>query len=106
MSYRPVVEYSCGRCARKWYSDPPKEEQKGPVAPTVAVSYSEPGEEPIDISFDVLCEGCKNTVKNLVQSISKEIKGKSPARRKGGAKKKEEPRTPPSSSKAHPNRMP
>jgi hypothetical protein len=79
MARRKTVEVTCDRCDRIEYR--PFEEEKGAPTPFLKAKALLLAEN-IDISFDDLCSPCEKTVKNLLESIAREIKGKSPKRAK------------------------
>lgn len=82
MPAKQVLQYDCGRCRRVWYV----EQNQPEVVTTVAVAANFDGAA-IDIKYDCLCEGCKKTVKSLLEAIGKEFKKAAPQR---GARKKKE----------------
>lgn len=76
MAKQQVVEVQCDRCKRKEYRPNAELDAKGgPDLHLVLMNGK------VDITFDDLCEPCKKTVSNYVESIKKVPKGKSPERR-------------------------
>lgn len=89
MPRKTVVQCNCDRCGRTWYEDALDKEGEPELLAAVAVTFvhhdkSAP-HNPICIKFEMLCESCEKTVKNLVAQIGKDLKHTSPKR---GAKKK------------------
>jgi len=79
------VEAKCSRCKRVEFVDP--DSAVVSLAVTMASSLEE---KPIrEVSFDELCNPCRQTVLNHIDQIAKAFRGKSP-KRKRGAKKEEE----------------
>jgi hypothetical protein len=64
-----VTKNDCERCGRTWYS-----ESCTDTAKAIVRMKDERGATIIDSSYDVLCEGCKQTVFNLLKALSREMK--------------------------------
>jgi len=100
---RPVVEYQCDRCRRKWFQD--KDEETAML--DAEFTSSELGVDgkrvTTTISFGVVCEKCEKAIKNYIKAIRcvKDATTRKP-RKKGGstgpeqAAKEEEGSSPPS----------
>lgn len=80
MASRQVVEHSCDRCTRTWYTDVAAEEQKVELKLTFSIGA-------LSVNYNCLCDGCTQTVGALVMQIAKVMKKSAPVR---GAKKKAE----------------
>lgn len=80
MARRPVVENTCERCTRTWYTDAAAEEAKVELKLSFSI-------DKLEVSYSCLCEGCTETVGALVRQIAKVMKKNAPVR---GAKKKAE----------------
>lgn len=79
---KTVCQNECERCGRTWYED---EEKPTPKAIVRLLDID--GKVVVDASYDVLCEGCVQTVTNLLKSLARDMKKLGPA--KGKAKKEE-----------------
>ena len=80
MPRNPVIENTCDRCTRSWYT---KADDKQ-IEVELKVSYGIGGNLPLVADFKCLCEGCQKTVLGLVESITKVMTKSAPIR---GAKK-------------------
>lgn len=80
MPRNPVIENTCDRCTRSWYTK--ADEKQTDVA--LKVSYAVGDALPLTADFKCLCEGCQKTVLGLVESITKVMTKSAPIR---GAKK-------------------
>lgn len=79
-----VIKYKCDRCPSEWYVDQ-VEGEKTPDPPSLSITYST-SDGADTVAFDALCESCRKAVEGYLSSLTKQLKGKSPAR-KNGAKK-------------------
>ena len=78
MAKRPVVEIRCDRCKRVEYREVKgAQPDEGVTMPILALHF-----KGMDVTFTDLCTPCDSTVTSLVESIKKELKGKSPKRNK------------------------
>lgn len=84
MPAKQVMQYDCDRCGRTWYLEP--DVKQTPFELTLKANI-----EAADVSLDYkcLCDGCRKTVKALLDSLGKTTKKSSPAGR--AKKKKDEP---------------
>jgi hypothetical protein len=90
MPKKLAVHFECERCPRSWFEDY-EEGQPMPESTEFAATLSYPLEQNcMEISFEVLCTSCVQTVRNLFDSINKTDK-KSPQR---GAKKEDSEESP------------
>jgi hypothetical protein len=78
MASRQVIENTCERCTRTWYTDASKPEPKVELKLSFAT---------VTVHYECLCDGCAKTVSALVEQIAKVMKKNAPVR---GAKKKVE----------------
>ena len=86
MSRKQMIEVKCDRCKRVEYV-PIKKEKKEEASLDLEFKPSAGGTHGrIKLKFNDLCSPCEKTIKNLIESIAREIKGKSPDR-KSDAKK-------------------
>lgn len=85
MARKRMIEVQCERCKRVEYvrADAVKSNS---VQLNLQFKPAKGGI--VKVSFEDLCDPCARTVSNLIQSIARDIKGKSPKRSK--AKKTEE----------------
>ena len=84
MARRQTIEVKCDRCKRIEYVNAKSGKS---VEADLDIKFRESGTgKKTAVKFDDLCSPCEKTVKNLIDSIVKEIKGKSPDR-KSDAKK-------------------
>lgn len=89
MPAKSVLQFTCERCPRVWYTEGVEETHDRIVVQVGAVQV---------IDYSVLCENCRKTVLEHLNSIGKVMKNHSPQR---GAKKKGGAATdPPSSNSA------
>ncbi len=88
MSRRQTIEVKCDRCKRIEYVPAPNKKDVG-AAPTLHVKGVLLNIKVL-IDFEDLCSPCEKTVKNLVDSIIKVIKGKSPDRNSDAKKEGDE----------------
>ena len=84
MARDKVVEIKCDRCKRVAYvSEGNINENK------LEILLTSSKEQELLVQFEDLCDPCLSTVRNHIDQISKEFKGKSPnrtgAEKKGGA---------------------
>lgn len=78
MPAKPVLQYSCNRCTRVWYS-----EVAEPV--NMLELKADLGDGEVVVNFECLCIGCRKTVRSLVEAMGRFIVKNSPIR---GAKNK------------------
>lgn len=90
MPRKLAVHFECERCPRTWFEDYTEGDDL-PEAPKFLATMSYPLEQNcMEISFEVLCKSCTQTVRNAFDSIGKTDK-KSPQR---GAKKEDSEESP------------
>lgn len=83
MTRKQMIEVKCDRCKRiEYVPASSKETDKAKLELRFRPSGKKPRVKEVDLEleFDDLCSPCENTVKNLIESIAREIKGKSPDR--------------------------
>lgn len=99
MPRKTVLQYDCDRCGRTWYEDAPKEAESMKCAGINVALFGSDGVL-TEAKFEMLCESCEKTVKNLVAQICKDLKHNSPKR--GAKKKGQQDADPPSPSTPEP----
>ena len=77
MPSKPVVQNTCERCTRVWYTEKAAEVKLELNAELAGAKFN--------VKYGCLCAGCENTVTSLLKSIAKEFKPRAPR-----AKKKDE----------------
>ncbi len=92
MPRNPVIENVCDRCTRSWYT--PADEK--PLDLMVKINYAATDEQPLIADLKCLCDGCKKTVRGLIESITKVMTKSAPVR--GAKKAAGEGKTPPATS--------
>jgi hypothetical protein len=67
---KTICQNECERCKRVWYSD-----AEAPTAKVIVRMFQHGAAAPvIDASYDVLCDGCTQTVGNLLRSLARDMK--------------------------------
>lgn len=94
MPRNQVVENICDRCTRSWYT---KTDEKQ-IEVLVKVAYDETDAQPLGVELKCLCDGCRKTVRGLLESITKVMTKSAPIR--GAKKVASEDKTPPTTSVA------
>ena len=83
MPKKPVFEFECDRCHKKWYPEA-KRNGEPPSAGSLKVTFDEGDPQnpapAFDREFEVLCEGCTITVGNYLKMILKVKVGESGAK--------------------------
>ena len=83
MARKKMIEVKCDRCKRVHYIEE-KLDKTIKASLNLEFKPSTGGtHDHIKLEFEDLCEPCERTIKNLVENIAKEIKGKSPDRKSG-----------------------
>ena len=77
MPSKPVVQNTCERCTRVWYTEKAVEVKLELKAELTGKKF--------EAKYECLCDGCTKTVASLLNSIAKEFKPRAPR-----AKKKDE----------------
>lgn len=83
MPRKLTVRFECDRCARQWFVDY-KEGDALPDADNISAEMCFDNKL-LQAKFETLCESCAKSIANLMSSIGKVMKSKSPTR--AGAKK-------------------
>lgn len=91
MGKRIAVEYQCDRCQNTWYEDWDQATQKPAKVPaSLSITMGER-----KVHYDVLCATCTESCTNYVNSISKDLKRKPGAKKKGESAEAPSPPQPP-----------
>lgn len=78
MPRKLTVRFECDRCSRQWFEDY-EEGEDLPDADSITLEMVS-GDKTIGVGFETLCESCSKSISNLVASIGKTMKSKSPTR--------------------------
>jgi len=79
MGKRIAVEYQCDRCKNTWYEDWDQDAQQPAKTPlSLSVTLGER-----KVHYDVLCATCTESCTNYVNAISKDLKRRPGAKKKG-----------------------
>lgn len=74
MPSKPVVQNTCERCTRVWYT--------AKAAEVKLELSAELGHTQLSVKYGCLCDGCAKTVESLLKSIAKEFKPRAPRAKK------------------------
>lgn len=89
MAGKLVMQFCCDRCGRDWYDAPESEKQHRVLLQLRFIQSVEAGgaaDPEQNLKWEQLCGGCRKTVNNLVQALTKDLKHKSPSSPRRGAK--------------------
>jgi hypothetical protein len=86
---KTVCKNDCERCKRTWYTD-----ENTDTAKVIVKMVGSKGEAIVDASYDVICDGCVQTVGNLLKALARDMKklgSSKPRAKKEGATAPSEP---------------
>jgi hypothetical protein len=75
MAAKQVTQFDCDRCQRTWYSGANSEAPNTHVLIEADIEGTK-----VSVKQDCLCEGCRSTVRGLLEAIGKTITKASPIR--------------------------